>query len=241
MTHHRQFARQQGQSATASTLGLLFSCQLTGFVDAGLAAGCRRIITTFGHELRGELPCDLHPPLFVFRLLSVPAEELLEFGLKRIEKFEHVGTTEKLYPSVEAAAASLKMPLGSTAYGAGEVGRVLARHSSSMCCVVCCLVCAVVCRAAVYRGVNMCRGTGSWYCMPWVPCTPYASRASLARHHCGCVSPPTLAPAAVCQAASANTEHSRSLTWQDAMKAGATPVPPSEDEVYAGGALCVAP
>lgn len=82
------------------------------------------------------------------------AEELLEFGLKRIEKFEHVGTTEKLYLSVEAAAASLKMPLGSTAYGAGE-------------------------------------------------------------------------------AASANKEHSRSLTWQDAMKAGDTPVPPTEDEVYA--------
>jgi hypothetical protein len=46
----------------------------------------------------------------------------------------------------------------------------------------------------------------------------------------------TLVPAAVCQAASANKEHSRSLTWQDAMKAGDTPVPPTEDEVYAGGA-----
>jgi len=49
------------------------------------------------------------------------AEELLQFGLKRIERFEHVGTTEKLMPSVESAAASLKMPLGGTAYGAGEV------------------------------------------------------------------------------------------------------------------------
>jgi hypothetical protein len=34
-----------------------------------------------------------------------------------------VGTTEKLYPSMESAAASLKMPLGGTAYGAGEVGQ----------------------------------------------------------------------------------------------------------------------
>lgn len=82
------------------------------------------------------------------------AEELLQFGLKRIERFEHVGTTEKLMPSVESAAASLKMPLGGTAYGAGE-------------------------------------------------------------------------------AADANVEASRSLTWQDAMKAGDTPVPPAEDDVYA--------
>jgi hypothetical protein len=51
----------------------------------------------------------------------MPAEELLEFGLKRIERFVHVGTTEKLHPSVESAAASLQMPLGGTAYGAGEV------------------------------------------------------------------------------------------------------------------------
>lgn len=51
----------------------------------------------------------------------LPTEELLDFGLKRIEKFVHVGTTEKLYPSVESAAASLQMPLGGTAYGAGEV------------------------------------------------------------------------------------------------------------------------
>jgi hypothetical protein len=50
-----------------------------------------------------------------------PAEELLDFGLKRIEAFVHVGTTEKLYPSVESAAASLQMPLGGAAYGAGEV------------------------------------------------------------------------------------------------------------------------
>lgn len=49
------------------------------------------------------------------------ADELLEFALKRVDRFEHVGTTEKLYPSVESAAASLKMPLGGTAYGAGEV------------------------------------------------------------------------------------------------------------------------
>lgn len=49
------------------------------------------------------------------------AEELLQFGLKRIEKFEHIGTTEKLFPSVESAAASLHMPIGGTAYGAGEV------------------------------------------------------------------------------------------------------------------------
>jgi hypothetical protein len=49
------------------------------------------------------------------------ADELLEFALKRIERFEHVGTTEKLFPSVESAAAALKMPLGGTAYGAGEV------------------------------------------------------------------------------------------------------------------------
>jgi hypothetical protein len=49
------------------------------------------------------------------------AEELLHFALKRIERFEHVGTTEKLYPSVESAAAGLKMRLGGSAYGAGEV------------------------------------------------------------------------------------------------------------------------
>lgn len=69
------------------------------------------------------------PLLFCCHTAAVCAlttEELLEFGLKRIEKFEHVGTTEKLYPSVESAAASLQMPLGGTAYGAGEVreGRV---------------------------------------------------------------------------------------------------------------------
>lgn len=65
-------------------------------------------------------------------LCCCSAEELLEFGLKRIEKFEHVGTTEKLYPSVESAAASLHMPLGGTAYGAGEVsGSVMAAFQGS--------------------------------------------------------------------------------------------------------------
>lgn len=141
------------RGATVSMLGLLFTCQLTGLVGAGLAAGCRQFMTTVGCKARGELPCDI--PFFVL-LLSVPAEELLEFGLKRIEKFEHIGTTEKLYPSVEAAAASLKMPLGSTAYGAGEVGRVRAWHSSSVCCVVCCRVCAVaVCVVLLCTGVHV--------------------------------------------------------------------------------------
>jgi hypothetical protein len=35
------------------------------------------------------------------------------------------------------------------------------------------------------------------------------------------------------QAASADVEKSRSLTWAEAMKAGDTPVPPAEDDVYA--------
>lgn len=52
------------------------------------------------------------------------ADELLEFALKRIEKFAHVGTTDKLFESVESAAASLQMSLGDLAYGAGEVGGV---------------------------------------------------------------------------------------------------------------------
>lgn len=53
--------------------------------------------------------------------VACAADELLEFALKRIERFEHVGTTEKLFPSVESAAAALKMPLVGSAYGAGEV------------------------------------------------------------------------------------------------------------------------
>jgi hypothetical protein len=36
-----------------------------------------------------------------------------------------------------------------------------------------------------------------------------------------------------CQAASANVEKSRSLTWDQAMKAGDAPLPPAEDDVYA--------
>jgi hypothetical protein len=36
----------------------------------------------------------------------------------------------------------------------------------------------------------------------------------------------------VCQAASANVEKSRSLTWDQAMKAGDAPLPPAEDDVY---------
>eukprot|EP00775_Hariotina_reticulata_P011842 gene11842-11986_t len=48
------------------------------------------------------------------------ADELLEFALKRIERFTHVGTTNKLFDSVESAAASLAMPLDGLAYGAGE-------------------------------------------------------------------------------------------------------------------------
>jgi hypothetical protein len=48
-------------------------------------------------------------------------QELLDFALKRIEKFTHVGATDKLFESVESAAASLNMPLDGPAYGAGEV------------------------------------------------------------------------------------------------------------------------
>eukprot|EP00879_Flechtneria_rotunda_P003584 GHRR01003819.1.p1 GENE.GHRR01003819.1~~GHRR01003819.1.p1 ORF type:complete len:560 (+),score=179.50 GHRR01003819.1:87-1766(+) len=48
------------------------------------------------------------------------AEELLQFALKRIERFTHVGVTDKLFESVESAAASLGMPLNGSAYGAGE-------------------------------------------------------------------------------------------------------------------------
>jgi hypothetical protein len=51
-------------------------------------------------------------------------QELLDFALKRIEKFTHVGATDKLFESVESAAASLNMPLDGPAYGAGEVSRV---------------------------------------------------------------------------------------------------------------------
>jgi hypothetical protein len=50
------------------------------------------------------------------------ADELLEFAMKRIEKFTHVGTTNSLFESVESAAASLSLPLDGLAYGAGEVG-----------------------------------------------------------------------------------------------------------------------
>lgn len=50
------------------------------------------------------------------------ADELLQFALRRIEKFTHVGTTDKLFESVEAAAAMLQMSLDDLAYGAGEVG-----------------------------------------------------------------------------------------------------------------------
>lgn len=52
----------------------------------------------------------------------------------------------------------------------------------------------------------------------------------------GCKQPATKGRAclfAAVQAADANVEASRSLTWQDAMKAGDTPVPPAEDDVYA--------
>eukprot|EP00775_Hariotina_reticulata_P011472 gene11472-11616_t len=49
------------------------------------------------------------------------ADELLDFALKRIESFTHVGTTNKLYDSVESAAASLAMPLDGLPYGAGAL------------------------------------------------------------------------------------------------------------------------
>lgn len=48
-------------------------------------------------------------------------QELLNFALRRIEKFTHVGATDRLFESVESAAASLNMPLDGLAYGAGEV------------------------------------------------------------------------------------------------------------------------
>lgn len=47
--------------------------------------------------------------------------ELLDFALKRIDRFTHVGVTDKLFESIESAAASLNMPLDGPAYGAGEV------------------------------------------------------------------------------------------------------------------------
>lgn len=231
------------RGATVSTLGLLFSCLLRGQVLSGLAWLLAVGVSQEPLGVSCEVSCTVTSPnSLCFVCLSVPAEELLEFGLKRIEKFEHVGTTEKLYPSVEAAAASLKMPLASTAYGAGEVSWVLGRHSSSICCVVCCQVCAAACRAAVYRGVHMCvLGPAAVSACRGYPAP--ATRAALHFHRITVAVGPLQhpAPAAVCQAASANTEHSRSLTWQDAMKAGDTPVPPSEDEVYAGGALCAEP
>lgn len=54
------------------------------------------------------------------------ADELLAFALRRIERFTHVGATDKLVHSVEAAAASLSMALDGPAYGAGEVRRAAA-------------------------------------------------------------------------------------------------------------------
>lgn len=52
---------------------------------------------------------------------SAISQELLDFALKRIEKFTHVGATDRLFESVESAAAALNMPLDGPAYGAGEV------------------------------------------------------------------------------------------------------------------------
>lgn len=42
------------------------------------------------------------------------SEELLQLGLRRIERFTHVATLDQLNNSVEAAAASLYMPLNGT-------------------------------------------------------------------------------------------------------------------------------
>ncbi|KAF8067374.1 hypothetical protein HT031_002422 [Scenedesmus sp. PABB004] len=71
-------------------------------------------LTNYSHwdkaaELRGCLLAD-----------KAIADELLDFALRRIERFAHVGATDKLFESVESAAASLGMPLDGPAYGAGE-------------------------------------------------------------------------------------------------------------------------
>jgi len=47
--------------------------------------------------------------------------DIHDFALQRLKRFSHVGTTDRLYPSVESMAATLGRPLDGPAYGPGEV------------------------------------------------------------------------------------------------------------------------
>ncbi|WIA33262.1 hypothetical protein OEZ86_006403 [Tetradesmus obliquus] len=63
---------------------------------------------------------------------SAISQELLDFALKRIQKFTHVGATDRLFESVESAAAALNMLLDGPAYGAGEASSANIERARSL-------------------------------------------------------------------------------------------------------------
>jgi hypothetical protein len=85
----------------------------------GLVVSCRLQVlgaTNYSHweqshQLRECLVSD-----------AAATQEMLDFAKKRLHTFAHVGTTDRLNDSFEAAAAGLSLSLAGHAYGGGEVG-----------------------------------------------------------------------------------------------------------------------
>jgi hypothetical protein len=67
---------------------------------------------------------------------AAAAQEMLDFAKKRLHTFTHVGTTDRLNDSFEAAAAGLGLVLSGHAYGGGEVGAPLLCMTSPCCCLL---------------------------------------------------------------------------------------------------------